>query len=421
MNALFEFWQHLATRPDFWGFVSIPVVAAVVTWVHVWIALQFVFYPLEFIGIRTTLLQRLGVDFPGLGWQGIIPRKARKMAGIVTDRGILKLGSVKEFMLQMEPDKIAAFVVKAVEENVEIYTDDVMLERSPILWDNLPQAVKQRVYRHVREQLPAIMDRMVGEIIHNVDDLVDVRSMICDQIEKDKALIVKMFQEVGDKEFAFIVNASFWIGLTFGLLQMVLFYYLPWHAGLPLYAAVLGGLTNWIALAMVFSPLEEKKIGPFKFQGVFLRRQNEVADKFSEIVSNEVLTVGQFMREMLAGQHAQRTQTLIRRQLGPLLDSPVVRSLIQVSMGPGGYTRLKSTVTAKTTDIALQPLSNKAFNLDRARLLTQLLSTRIRALKKAEFQDLLRPAFQEDEWMLIVLGAITGLVAGAAQLFLGFR
>ncbi len=37
-----------------------------------------------------------------------------------------------------------------------------------------------------------------------------------------------------------------------------------------------------------------------------------------------------------------------------------------------------------------------------------------------QFQDLLRPAFQEDEWIFLVLGAVTGLIAGSIQLTLGF-
>ena len=35
--------------------------------------------------------------------------------------------------------------------------------------------------------------------------------------------------------------------------------------------------------------------------------------------------------------------------------------------------------------------------------------------------DLLRPAFQEDEWILLVLGAVTGLIAGWLQLIVGFK
>ena len=34
MDSLAAFWQELTARPDFWGFVSIPFVAAIVTWIR---------------------------------------------------------------------------------------------------------------------------------------------------------------------------------------------------------------------------------------------------------------------------------------------------------------------------------------------------------------------------------------------------
>jgi len=41
-------------------------------------------------------------------------------------------------------------------------------------------------------------------------------------------------------------------------------------------------------------------------------------------------------------------------------------------------------------------------------------------LPPAEFQDLLRPCFEEDELKLILTGAVLGLAAGFAQLVLVF-
>ena len=41
-------------------------------------------------------------------------------------------------------------------------------------------------------------------------------------------------------------------------------------------------------------------------------------------------------------------------------------------------------------------------------------------LSSKEFQNLLRPAFQEDEWILIVLGGVTGFIAGTIHLFVAF-
>mgnify|MGYP007000240031 len=56
----------LLTNPEFWQYLSIPVIAALIGWSTNWLAIKMTFYPLEFIGKP-----------PLLGWQGIIPSKAR--------------------------------------------------------------------------------------------------------------------------------------------------------------------------------------------------------------------------------------------------------------------------------------------------------------------------------------------------------
>ena len=38
------------------------------------------------------------------------------------------------------------------------------------------------------------------------------------------------------------------------------------------------------------------------------------------------------------------------------------------------------------------------------------------AMSNEEFQELSRPAFKEDEWILIMLGAVLGAMAGFGQL-----
>ena len=64
----------LLSTPEFWQYLSIPVIAALIGWTTNWLAIKMTFYPLEFVGKP-----------PLLGWQGIIPSKARKMAAISVD------------------------------------------------------------------------------------------------------------------------------------------------------------------------------------------------------------------------------------------------------------------------------------------------------------------------------------------------
>ncbi|MES2720677.1 MAG: hypothetical protein V4624_07280 [Pseudomonadota bacterium] len=416
------FWQELSARPDFWGFISIPIVAAIVTWVHVWWAVKMMLYPIDYIGIRTPRLRKLlGINIDLLGWQGIIPRGARRMSDIVVDNAISKMGSVSDFVRQMEPEKIGNYVAQHVSSRIEEYTDEAMTERNAVFWENLPPLVRKGVYRHVRNNLPKVMQRLIHAVIDDIDNLVDVKEMCGRQLEADRALVVRLFSEVGDAEFRFIVNVSFWIGLGFGLLQMLLFYFLPWHAMLPLYAAVLGLATNWLALAMVFRPLDPVRIGPYSFQGLFLRRQAAVSDKFAELCSQEILTIHRFMSEMLIGENSDRARRLIKRHISTLVDdSPLARTGAQVMMGAVGYSEFKTRIADQGAAFALLPLADKGFNRERSAALAELLAGKMKEMTPAEFQGLLRPAFQQDEWILLVLGAVTGLLAGTAQLLLGF-
>jgi uncharacterized membrane protein YheB (UPF0754 family) len=44
-----------------------------------------------------------------------------------------------------------------------------------------------------------------------------------------------------------------------------------------------------------------------------------------------------------------------------------------------------------------------------------LLVTKMRGLTATEFEGLLRPAFQQDEWILITVGAVLGFAVGEVQ------
>ena len=53
-------------------------------------------------------------------------------------------------------------------------------------------------------------------------------------------------------------------------------------------------------------------------------------------------------------------------------------------------------------------------------MVERLLRERMEELPSEDFQNLLRPCFQEDELKLILVGAVLGGLAGTAQLFLVF-
>jgi uncharacterized membrane protein YheB (UPF0754 family) len=398
--------------PEFWKLASIPVVAGVVGWFTNWVAIVMSFHPLRRVGWP-----------PLLGWHGIIPSKAAKMAGTFVDSTMARLGTVAELFEQIEPERVAAHAVAWVEPRMGEYTDEVMRARDAVLWENLPELVKDGIRARARRRLPPLVGAAVEEIGRRIDELLDFRQMIVGRLAGDPALLNRLFLESGAREFRFIVRSGLYFGFLFGLVQLAVWVVYPAPWVLPAFGAAVGWATNWIALNLVFRPLQPRKIGPFTLHGLFLRRQREVAAVWCRIVTREILTVRNLIRALLSGPRAERAQAVIRRHLRPLVDESVdvLRPVAQAAVGLEGYAGLRETVGEKAVAISAEPFDDPFFNEARARRVESLLRERMEALPSEEFQDLLRPCFQEDEMKLIVLGGVLGLLAGLAQLLLVFR
>ena len=67
------------------------------------------------------------------------------------------------------------------------------------------------------------------------------------------------------------------------------FYDAPWI--LPVAGFLVGYITNWLALLLIFNPAEPVYVGPFRFQGVFLKRQAEVSEKLGQVSQQYFLQV----------------------------------------------------------------------------------------------------------------------------------
>ncbi len=115
---------------------------------------------------------------------------------------------------------------------------------------------------------------------------------------------------------------------------------------LPFFGFIVGWATNWLALNVIFRPIDPIKIGPFVIHGLFMKRKAEVADKFSEISTIEIVNLQNMMIEVMTGPRSYRTKAIIKKHLRPLLDSGVVRTAIQISIGAEGFADLKKSPTA---------------------------------------------------------------------------
>ena len=194
--------------------------------------------------------------------------------------------------------------------------------------------------------------------------------------------------------------------MAHGLIQLAVWiFYKEWWV-LPAFGIFVGYATNWLAINMIFRPLHPRKFLGWTIHGLFLRRQREVAATWCRLVSTEIITLQHIIYAMLYGVRAERAKRLIQRHIRPVADR-VLESYApagQVMVDRETLGEIRDSVGEKAVAVSTDAFDHWPFNRDRAKRAEQLLRERMEGLPSDEFQDLLRPCFQEDELKLILTG-----------------
>jgi uncharacterized membrane protein YheB (UPF0754 family) len=386
------------------------------------------FYPVHFKGYRSKRLASLsrllpfrvqqipGVMIGGIGWQGIVPSRAAKMGSLAVDAGIAKLGTPGEYWSQFEPDRMAEQIVETTRDDMRDTVDRIMTREHPRLWNDLPAPVKEMVHTRVAQQMPEIVHELTEEIGRNIDQLVDIKLMVIRRFSPE--LANRVFLDMGRKELKFIQNFGFFFGFALGIPVAALTHFVTFWWLLPILGVFVGYVTNWLALWMIFEPPEWRRYGPFRWKGLFIRRQPQVADVYAAIVAEDILTVSEFGKELLQGPRSDRTRALIESAMRPAIDRAVgpLRPAVRVAVGSREYEAIARSFASEPVEQLMAPLSDPEFSRTQSATMRKLIADRMREMAPTDFGDMLRTATREDEWLLLAHGAVLGLAGGLVHL-----
>ena len=341
------------------------------------------------------------------------------MGSISVDKGIAKLGSPKEFYESLDPDAIAEHIVESSRDDIRELVERTVRREHPGLWNDLPPRVREAVHARVQEQLPDVVRSVTDGIGRDIDHLMDVKLMVIRKMEERPELANRIFLEIGRKELKFIVNFGFWFGLLLGIPTAIVTELLlhQWWL-LPIAGVLIGYATNLVAIQMIFEPVEERHYGPFRFQGLFLRRQPEVAGIYSQVISEDILNLTNLGEELLHGRQSDRTRKLIVTSLRPAIDRATgyAQVAVRVAVGTDRYDTIRESVATEAVGYTMTPLSDPDFNEAQRSEIEDLITVRMKEMSATDFSEMLRTVIREDEWMLYLHGAVLGFAGGLLHL-----
>lgn len=391
-------------------YASMPLIAALIGYVTKLVAVEMLFRPLEFRGLR-----------PFLGWQGLIPRYAPRMATIAVDLMLARLVSPQELFDKIDPDDLATHVEKPLLETIDEMTRTVMEKYQPTLWEVTPDFAKRLMIKRIQGQAPKLVKKMMRDLRTDIDEVFDLKQMVVSTLVRDKALMVKLIRDIATPEMRFIVRAGLVFGFCLGFAQALVWAITHVEWLMPAFGFFVGYFTDWLALRMIFRPIAPKRfLGVFTWQGLFHKRRDEVSVDYGSLLAGEILTPANLIEAMLTGPQSDRLFSLITREVKHTIDdqSSLAKPLAVLSLGGRRYQDMKreaaSMVIARLPDTAREVEDYAIEALD----VRNIVISKMRLMTNAEYEALLRPAFQQDEWKLVLIGGVLGGIIGELQVLL---
>ena len=391
-------------------YLSIPFVSALVGWLTNIVAIRMTFYPIKYVGIRP------------FGWQGIIPSKARKMAETAVDLWTTKLLDIGTQFSRIKPEIVAEEMAPSIDQLSRQIIDEVMEAKLPTIWKNAPDNLKTNVYDQVSKNLPHIVEDMMKEVKGNVSNMLDLKYLAVSSLTQNKVLLNQMFLQCGEAEFRFIIRSGLYFGFLFGLFQMVVWYFLPFWWILPIFGILVGYFTNFLALKLIFRPLNPIKIGKLHIQGMFMKRQQEVSTEYSSIVASKIITIENIFEYIIRGPGSDKLRRIVEKQIENTINETagIVKSLVEISTGSQLFLHIRNIACFRFMQELPMNIRHVFGYAENALDLEHILREKMTSLPPVEFEAFLRPVFQEDEKTLILIGALLGGLAGLAQFFIFF-
>jgi uncharacterized membrane protein YheB (UPF0754 family) len=372
-----------------WTYALIPIIAGLVGYGTNVLALWMTFYPFEYRGLN---LFRIKSEPWGLfGWQGIIPTRARKMASLCYDLMTNQLFNVREIFNRLDPEKFAAVMSDPVMILLDQVITEVALEYIPSVWKSLPDNVKDDIIVTAHEESSVFLANVMRDMQTNVDDIVDLKTLTVEKCVENKALIVQVFQECGEKEFIFIRQSGFYFGFIFGLFQMIVYGYYPKGWVMPVAGFAVGWFTNWIALKAIFRPLNPVKFFCWTIHGLFLQRQEEVSDTFARVVINEIMNVKAIWESILTGPLSKNFNALLRVHTLVFTDALIaeIKPFAVASLGGEVFNQMKEDIATKVIERIPSMIDRSYAYTQEALDLETTVREKMKLLSAAEFEGVL--------------------------------
>lgn len=185
---------------------------------------------------------------------------------------------------------------------------------------------------------------------------------------------------------------------------------------LGLIGAAIGWITNYIAIVMLFRPIEPVKIFGIDIQGLIPRRRDEIAASIGKVVEDELISIDDIWGKLLSDENRKYILSRILNTVGSAVEknmpSFIPKSLkaMIVNYVGGIVNKEAEKFIDESAETMLNDMSEKVD-------IAGIVEEKIKLFELKKLEKIILNVSNKELKMIVVLGGVLGFIIGILQAF----
>lgn len=185
----------------------------------------------------------------------------------------------------------------------------------------------------------------------------------------------------------------------------------------PVLAALIGWLTNFVAVKMLFHPQRPIEVLGFSIQGVFPKRQSQLADKLGDLVANELFRVDQISQKIESFALSEENMNAVGNRIEKTIRGKLINTFPMLSMFLTDEMIQKVTLLfrAELEDFVADSVKQLTENFEKNLDVREIVRLKVSNFSHEKIEEILVALMKKEFKFIEVIGAAIGFLIGCFQ------
>jgi uncharacterized membrane protein YheB (UPF0754 family) len=191
-----------------------------------------------------------------------------------------------------------------------------------------------------------------------------------------------------------------------------------WLYSIPFISAFIHWLTIWMALKLLFHPRHPRRVLGFTLQGVFPKKQRQIAESLGRIVGQQLFSFGDIEKTIADPENVKRILPLVEAHIDNFLRNKLKETMPMISMFIGEKTivQLKGVFMAELEELFPVVMRSYVSHLREDLDLERIVVEKIAGFSNDRLEAMLNEFLTKEFRFVEVIGAGLGFLIGLLQI-----